>query len=114
MKVDIINKDNFKNIAVVRLAGRLDAQHSESIEEKLIQLVNDGHVYFIIDMADMNYLGSSGIRIFLGLNNQVKSKSGNLKIINMPDTGIKILRAMEIIDRFEFYESENEALNSYK
>lgn len=113
MNINYVTNNDNKRITRVTLTGRLDAQNAENIEEELLQLVNDGSFFFLIDMNEINYLGSCGIRIFLGLNNKLNKVSGQLKILNMPDTGIKILKAMEIIDRFDLYDNEEKALHSF-
>lgn len=113
IKIDIEKNEKGQEIVQVQLNGRLDAQHSGSIEERLLNLITDGYTDFIIDMENTNYLGSSGIRIFLSLSNKLNEVEGKFKILNMPKTGIKILSTMEILDKFNLYQSKKEALDSF-
>ena len=75
MNINIDKIENEKNIVAVELDGRLDAQHSDKVEENLIQLIDEGHVNFIIDMQNIVYLGSSGIRVLLSLNNKLSTNN---------------------------------------
>jgi len=110
MEYNIIKNEKGKEIAMVELQGRLDALQSDKIEDELLNLVQEGYGNLIVDMKQVNYLGSSAIRILLALNNKLTKIEGNLKIVGMPDTGIKILKTMEIIDRFELYPNKEEAI----
>ncbi len=102
------------DIWIVRVEGRLDAQPSDKLEESLLKIINNGKRKLIIDLNKVHYLGSSAIRVFLGISNKLKKTNGGLRIINMPPTGKKIINAMEIMDRFEIFDSEIEAVNSFK
>ena len=113
MKIEIEKNDKGLDVAVIQLSGRLDAQHAGTVEEKIMKAINDGYINLLINMDEINYLGSSGIKVFLALNNKLNDVNGKLKIVNMHETGIKILKAMEIIDRFNLYNSKSGALNSF-
>ena len=64
-------------------------------------------------MGRVEFLGSSGIRVLLAINNKLDKIKSRLKILNLPETGVKILRTMEIVDRFNLYQSKKEALDSF-
>ncbi len=112
MKVESSKYD--KNITIIRIKGRLDVKQAEELENKLFSLIDTGVNKIIIDLKNVSYLGSSGIRIFLGAMVKLYKQGGKLKILHMPDTGLKILKAMEILDRFEIYKSEKKAIKSFK
>ncbi len=101
------------NVCIVKVSGRLDAQPADKLENELTRLINNGEKKLILDLRNVNYLGSSGIRVFLGISNKLKKIGGAMKIIKMPPTGLKIIRAMEIEDRFEIFESEEEAVKTF-
>ncbi len=102
-----------KNVSVIKIKGRLDAQPSEHLEKEIFQLIDKKKINIIIDLKEVSYLGSSGIRIFLGAMVKLYKIGGKLKILNMPSTGIKILKAMEIFDRFDIYKSEKSAVKNF-
>ncbi len=113
MKIDKERNEEGKDVAVIQLEGRLDAQHSDNIEEELLKLIDEGSVNLVIDMEKVEFLGSSGIRVLLAVNNKLDKINSKMKILNLPETGIKILRTMEIIDRFNLYQSKKEAVDSF-
>ncbi len=52
MKVDINKSESGLEFAFIELDGRLDAQQSDSIETKLMELIGQGYVNMIIDMKN--------------------------------------------------------------
>ncbi len=113
MKVDINKSESGLEFAFIELDGRLDAQQSDSIETKLMELIGQGYVNMIIDMKNVQYLGSSGIRVLLATLNKLNNEEGKLKILNISDTGLKILRTMEIINRFDMYDNREKAIEEF-
>lgn len=101
------------DVYIIKVSGRLDAQPSDRLENELTNLINSGKKKIILDLSGVSYLGSSVIRVFLGIANKLKKIDGALKIVKMPPTGIKIIKAMEIDDRFEIFDSEEEAIKTF-
>lgn len=97
------------NVYVLRLRGRLDVNYADTIEEKLSELIDTGKYYLIIDLTEVNYIGSSTIKVLLGMQRKLEKFKGFIKILNMPTTGLKIIEAMGIKDRFKLCDSEEEA-----
>ena len=60
---------NFKkigNVVIVYLRGRLDVHHTTDIEEELGKLIPmEPTSHFIINMQDVEYMSSSGLRIIV-------------------------------------------------
>jgi len=107
-----IRKENSKyneKVIVLRISGRLDAKASDYLEQILDEEIKNKNYFIILDLKDVNYLGSSTIRVFLGMRNKIDKNKGFLRIINMPSTGLKIIKAMEIEDKFDIYELERDA-----
>ena len=48
-------------VAVMKLEGELDAATYLDVLERARQLVGDGTRYVLLDLADLSYMGSSGV-----------------------------------------------------
>jgi anti-anti-sigma factor len=66
-----------QGIAVVTLAGRIDATTSSEIDQTLKPLAGKED-FTVIDLSQCHYLSSAGIRILLVLAKKLISKGGNL------------------------------------
>jgi len=113
MEIKVEKVDEEKKLALISLKGRLDAQYSQSVEESLLDLIEKGYINLIVDLKEVDYLGSSGIRILLSFNNKLEKKEGNLLISAVPETGLKILKTMGIVDRFKIYSNKEQALEFF-
>lgn len=58
----MINKDGSSLLAVVQ--GRINTATAPQLEEKLIPAL-DGVSELVIDMSDLNYISSAGLRVVL-------------------------------------------------
>ncbi len=114
-KAKISTREIDKESVELILEGRVNAEGAEELEETLWNLVDKNNKKFIlINLEKVSYLGSSGIRIFLALTNKLNKIGGKLFLIKIPLSGQKIIKAMEIEDRFLIYSTVEEALQNLK
>ncbi len=102
------------NIIEVFLTGRLDVLNSIIIEEKIHELVKSEPGYHILlNLNDIKYMSSSGIRIFVSTMRLLKESGKSLKLCNLNDSVRKIFEVVELLDMFEVHNTEEEALKSF-
>ena len=101
-------------VIVIELEGRLDVHLSLEIEQAVNDIIDKGEKYLLFDLKGVQYLSSSGLRIFIAAMRKLKSIDGALKLANMSDSVKKIFKVVELIDLFEIYESVEEALAMFK
>lgn len=101
-------------VTIVYLRGRLDVHYATEIEDGLNQLINDGKIFLLINLKAVEYLSSSGLRIFIATMRKLREKNGKLKLCNMNDAVKKIFRVVELIDMFEIFDDEQKAVASFK
>ena len=68
----------------VALSGRLDTAAAPAAERELKGAL-DGIKILIIDMKDVDYVSSAGLRVFLMLQ-KTMNKQGQMKLINVDET----------------------------
>lgn len=103
-----------KDINIVSLSGRLDVQLSADIEKEIHKIIeSEPECHFLLNLKDINYLSSSGIRIFVSTMRILKEKDRKLKLCEMDNNAKKIFEIVELMDMFDIYDTEEEALNSF-
>lgn len=80
MKVEI-NKE--ENITVVSLLGKLNSTTSGSLEDKLRSYIDSPASHLILDLAELDYMSSAGLRIMLVLSKKYKASDWNFALSNM-------------------------------
>ena len=75
MEVFVNKKDG---ITTVNLEGRLDTPASAEVSEKLEPVMEDAAGTIILDCKKLEYISSSGLRIFLSLRKAAAAKGGKV------------------------------------
>ena len=72
----------------VALDGRLDTITAPELEEALSNL--DGVKELTMDLADLEYLSSAGLRVVLAVFRKIKAAGGIMKIVNSSEMVSKV------------------------
>lgn len=70
---------------LAKITGRLDTANSDEFEKKMQPLLQGTSPDIEVDCSDLEYISSSGLRLFLTLQKSVNARSGKLVIFNMKD-----------------------------
>ncbi|MBR2739749.1 MAG: STAS domain-containing protein [Oscillospiraceae bacterium] len=87
MKVD---KTIENGKAVFRLEGRLDSTTSPELEKEIMDVIGDLNE-LVLDLKDLEYTSSAGMRVLLSAQ-RIMNSQGSMKVINVRS---------EIMDIFE-------------
>jgi anti-anti-sigma factor len=110
-----LNVKRVNNVVVVYLSGRLDVHLSAEIEKEINKIIqNEPNTNLLMNLNDVEYMSSSGLRIFVSTMRILKEQKRLLKLCNMNNAVKKIFEVVELMDMFDIYESEEEALKSFK
>lgn len=110
MSLNIEDKGKAK---VIKLEGKLDVNLSVSIESELDALIDSGDIDLILEISKVEYLSSSGIRVFINMMRKIKDKNGRLVLASVPDVIKKILKTVDLEDLFEVFDSVDDALATF-
>ncbi len=66
----------------VTLNGRLDAAWSNAVNDTLQDVLRNGSHHIALDLEQVSYLSSAGIRVLLMLHRSLKTINGTLRLIN--------------------------------
>ena len=110
-----LNLKKAGNEIIIYLEGRLDVHLSADIEKEINKLiVAEPSCNFILNLKDVEYMSSSGLRIFVSTMRILKESKRKLVLCNMNNAVKKIFEVVELTDMFDIFNSENEALEFLK
>lgn len=69
----------------VKVCGRLDTPTAVAAQQELPPLLENADKEITIDCTDLQYISSSGLRLFLTIRKEVASKGGKVIIENIND-----------------------------
>ena len=80
----------------IQLRGRLDTSTAPQLEEEIKHSIN-GIKTFILDLKDLEYMSSAGLRIILSAQ-KTMNKQGKLIIRNVNDTIMEVFEMTGFAD----------------
>jgi anti-sigma B factor antagonist len=103
---------NIGNATVIYLHGRLDIFVAEFVETDIFDIVENNignHIILVLERLD--YLSSSGLRIFISLKRVLGLSGCRLVLCNKSNNAVNIFfKIINIKDMFTIFETEEEAL----
>ena len=109
-----LNTKTVDNVIVVDFAGKIDFQLSIDFEIELNEIIQkEPEKHFLFNLEEVEYMDSSGIRLFIATSRILEKANRKLKLCNMNSSIKMIFRVIKLIDMFEIFESEVEALASF-
>jgi len=66
----------------------------------------------IFNLKYVDYISSSGLRIFILIYQMMKGSGSSIKFCNLNRSIKKIFEVVDLVDIFEIFDSEEEALTS--
>jgi anti-anti-sigma factor len=112
--MDLKTKKN-GNVITVYLYGRLDVHLSADIEREINRIIKEEpQAHLLLNLQDVEYMSSSGLRIFVSTMRILKENNRKLKLCNINSAVKKIFEVVELMDMFDIHETENDALESFQ
>src|SRR4029077_6616812 len=74
------------DIVTLSLSGKLDTTTAKAFEEKILGEIESGDRRFIIDLAQLEYVSSQGLRVFLLAGKRLNSANGKLVLCGFKKT----------------------------
>jgi anti-sigma B factor antagonist len=103
------------DVAVFALSGRMmgDKLTSELYEEAK-SLISKGVRKLVIDLLEVDFINSIGLGLIIACRTSMVKVGGSLKLLCSSHNIEKYFEITELDKFFEFYKSEEEALESYE
>jgi anti-sigma B factor antagonist len=89
MNVDIADQGSR---TLVKIEGRIDTNNSYELEKAVAPLLGKENPDVEIDCEKLEYISSSGLRVFLAMEKGIKAKGGNLVLTGMNEWVMEIFK----------------------
>ncbi|HVH60748.1 MAG TPA: STAS domain-containing protein [Candidatus Sulfotelmatobacter sp.] len=101
-------------VTVVDLSGRITLGDSSALLRKTIRgLLQDERKKILLNLADVDYIDSSGIGELVSGFTAVKNQSGELKLLQLTKKVRDLLQITKLYTVFDIYTDENTAIRSF-
>jgi anti-sigma B factor antagonist len=111
----VLNERRLDDVVILDLSGRITMGEGTLIlRDYILKLLNAGERKFLLNLADVNYIDSSGLGELVTSFTTVRNHDGQLKLLNLTRRVQDLLQITKLLTVFESFDSEPEALKSLK
>ena len=104
-----------ETITIVDLSGRISLGEGSALLRRTVRdLLDNGHTRILLNLGDVNYIDSSGIGELVSGFTAVRSREGQLKLLNLTKKVHDLLQITKLFTVFEVYSDEGTAVMSFR
>ncbi len=92
----------------VHLKGRLDGMSASEVQQQLDELIQQGERKIVVDMGEIVYLSSVGLRVFINAQKQLEKVDGGLIFYQLSANIMEIFSLSGLDNYFPIIKSEEE------
>lgn len=100
-----------KNLLVVTVKGRLDAETAPQFEGTISGFIAEGEKGFLIDLFDLQYISSAGLRSLLVLAKKLKAQGRKLLFAGLHGPVDEVFKISGFYSIFEISDTIESALS---
>lgn len=111
MKLSYQERDG---IVILEPKGKiLGGPDATTLKDQLQSLIDTGKTKVIIDLAQVDYMNSTGLGILISTLTTLKRAQGELKLANVTDKIQSLLTITKLVTVFDDFESVDEAVAAF-
>jgi anti-sigma B factor antagonist len=103
------------DIRILDCSGKITlGEGTMAVRNTVRDILKDNGKKIILNLADVNYIDSSGIGELVSTYTTVTSSGGQLKLLNLTNKIQELLAITKLLTVFQVFENEPAALASFK
>jgi anti-sigma B factor antagonist len=107
-----VKEQKFGEIILMSIEGRLDTTTYGMLEVRLLEIIDGGQIRIVMDCSEMDYISSSGLRVFLMGLKKITPLKGRFILANLPEAVREIMEIAGFNTIFEIYKTREEAISA--
>jgi anti-sigma B factor antagonist len=100
-------------VNVLELKGYLDAHTAPKLEEAFQELLRSNRTKIVVNCRDLSYISSAGLGVFMAFIEDVRGKSGDIKLTNMSSKVYNVFDLLGFPLLYEIFKDESEAIKKF-
>jgi anti-sigma B factor antagonist len=109
-----IEKRTVGDVLILDCSGKITlGEGTMAIRNTVMDLLKDGEKKIVMNLADVNYIDSSGIGELVRTYITVSSGGGQMKLLSLTKKIQELLQITKLLTVFQVYDSESAAVASF-
>jgi anti-sigma B factor antagonist len=110
-----ISERHVGGVTILDMDGKVTiGEGSVALRTAIRRLLEEGKKKILLNLAKVGYIDSSGIGELVSSYTAINKEGGQLKLLNLTQKLQDLLTITKLLTVFDVYESEEEALASFK
>ena len=103
------------DVTILDLKGKMTlGEGDELLKDKINSLLASGRKKLLLNLEGVPYIDSAGLGEVVRTYTTVKRQGGNMRLLNLTKRIEDLLSITKLLTVFETYDSETEAVQSYR
>jgi anti-sigma B factor antagonist len=107
-----INVSEHDSVTLVEVSGRIDSMNANQLGEALSDTIDGGHLNMVLDLANVEYMSSAGLREIVSALKKVRGK-GDVRLAQPSHRVREVLEMAGLDTIFQIYPTQAGAVGSY-
>ena len=99
-----------KGAVVILVKERINAVTAPDFESQISESMTEGEKYLVLNMADVEYISSAGLRVILATAKKLKADQGDIFLVGLQGVVKEVFELSGFYQIFKVFETEAEAL----
>ena len=105
-----ISEDRKADAVILALSGKLDATTAKTFEDRILGVINSGTQRLVVDLSQLEYVSSSGLRVFLLAAKRLQATDGKIVLCGLQDNVRQVFDLAGFSSILSIYGSRDEAI----
>jgi anti-anti-sigma factor len=104
-----VKLETSEEYALVSLEGRVDTTNANEFENAMLKVISDGHTKIILDCSGLDYISSSGLRVFLIVQKKLTAAKGQFRLFGLQPGIVEIFDISGFTSIFSIFPNKEAA-----
>jgi anti-sigma B factor antagonist len=111
----VLKARRLDDVVILDLSGRITiGEGTLVLRDQIKKLLDGGDRKFLLNLADVDYIDSSGLGELVTAFTAVRNYQGQLKLLNLTRRVHDLLQITKLLTVFDVFNNETEALKTLK
>ena len=107
-----ITSRNVDSVSIIDMSGDLVARDSSALRETIEKLLSSGERKFVLNLAGVSYIDSSGLGQLIWAYTTVRHQNGDVKLLNLTKRVQDVMQLTKLLTVFDVFDSESRAVGA--
>jgi anti-sigma B factor antagonist len=109
-----INERRIGNVTVLDLKGRVRIGGTTVALHRTIRtLIQEGKLLILLNLAEVSHVDSCGLGELIASHVSLRNKGGEIRLLRLTESLRELMSVTKLLEVFDVYESESEAVVSF-